>query len=365
LIGRQPLPAVSVMLGALGSRNGMRKALIAGVSGLRLTPEELAFFKGERPAGLILFTRNCHDADQIKCLIAETRAVVASDDFLVLIDQEGGRVQRLRGALGRMLPPARRYGDLYARDQMLAKEAAFLTARLVAQDLRGYGIDTNCAPVLDVPVSGAHDIIGDRAYGTDTATIIALAREVMRGYMAGGVVPVIKHIPGHGRAMADSHLALPTVSTSHAELSRSDFVPFHALRDCPAAMTAHVVFSAIDPKHPATTSHKVTTDIIRKEIGFDGFLMSDDLSMKALTGPMRARAESVIAAGCDVALHCNGEMSEMHAAAEGVPALAGKALQRFADACSLTRQTAPFDEARAQALLNRLISNDTQGTESV
>ena len=342
----------------------MQAALIAGLSTTSLLPDERAFFRDVQPAGLILFTRNCHDLEQIRALVSDTREAVGSENFLVLIDQEGGRVQRLRSALGRELPPARRYGDMFARDSVRALRAARLVSRLMAHDLRALGINTNCTPVLDVPVPGAHDIIGDRAYGMEPAPVIAMAREVIAGHMEGGVVPVVKHIPGHGRARADSHLALPVVETSHAELSQSDFVPFHALRDAPAAMTAHVVFSAIDDCAPATTSRRVTQGIIRGEIGFDGLLMSDDLSMHALSGPMRARAEAVIAAGCDLALHCNGDMREMRAAAEGVPALSQSAADRFARACAITRATTSFDEAEAIALLGEVLCEGTHSAQS-
>lgn len=346
----------------------MRSALIAGLSGTVLTGEERAFYRDVRPAGMILFTRNCRDLAQVAALVAETRAAVGAQDFLVLIDQEGGRVQRLRGELGRALPPARNYGAMYAIDPERAKMAAYLIARLTAQDLRALGIDTNCAPVLDVPVPGAHDIIGDRAYGTDTASVIALGREVMAGYADGGVVPVIKHIPGHGRAGADSHLALPVVETGHDELSRSDFLTFRALSDAPAAMTAHVVFSAIDPEKPASTSKRVTDEVIRGEIGFSGLLMSDDLSMHALSGPMRQRAQEVLEAGCDVALHCNGDMAEMAAAAEGCGALQGRAADRFARAVRVTRRQSDFDAQEAVEMLAEMLSGASppaEGIESV
>lgn len=346
----------------------MRSALIAGLSGSVLTEDERAFYRDVRPAGMILFTRNCRDLLQITRLVAETRDAVGADDFLVLIDQEGGRVQRLRGELGRALPPGRAYGDMFTVDPERAKMAAYLVARLTAQDLKALGIDTNCAPVLDVPVPGAHDIIGDRAYGTDAASVIALGREVMAGYMDGGVVPVIKHIPGHGRAGADSHLALPVVETSLDELSRTDFLTFRALSDAPAAMTAHVVFSAIDAAQPASTSKPVTERVIRGEIGFKGLLMSDDLSMHALSGPMRHRAEAVLDAGCDVALHCNGDMSEMRAAAEGCRALTGRASDRFARACRVTRRQSEFDTQEAVEMLAEVLSGGgraAQGLESV
>lgn len=343
----------------------MQSALIAGVSSLELNPDERAFFKDAQPAGLILFSRNCRDHDQIRKLVGNVREAAGGDKFLVLIDQEGGRVQRLRGELGRELPAARRYGELYADDPDLAREAAFAIARLVAEDLKALGIDTNCAPVLDLPVPGAHDIIGDRAYATSAFDAITLAREVIAGYTEGGVVSVIKHIPGHGRATADSHLSLPVVATPRDELSKTDFVTFRALAAAPAAMTAHVVYSDIDASAPASTSRRVTEEIIRGEIGYRGLLMSDDLSMKALAGPMRQRAESVIAAGSDVALHCNGDLEEMRAAAEGVPALEGRALKRFADACRVTRRAEPFDMERALWLLAGMLKPHSRDAESV
>ncbi|MEQ1715248.1 MAG: beta-N-acetylhexosaminidase [Hyphomicrobium sp.] len=342
----------------------MRAALIAGLSGTTLTADERAFYKDSRPAGVILFTRNCHDVAQIKALVAETRDAVGCEEFLVLIDQEGGRVQRLRGENGRALPPARNFAELFARDSEHAKTSAYLVARLVAGDLKALGINTNCAPVLDVPVPGAHDIIGDRAYGAEPQAIIALGREVVRGYAAGGVLPVIKHIPGHGRATADSHLALPVVTTPHEELSRTDFLPFRALSDAPAAMTAHVVFSAIDPDRPASASARVTREIIRGEIGFDGLLMSDDLSMQALSGPISARAGQVIAAGSDVALHCNGDMTEMRAALEGVPRLTGAAQKRFARACRVTARSSAFDAQEALELLAEVLGQTPRSAQS-
>lgn len=343
----------------------MRTALITGVSGHALTNDERAFLRDVRPAGGILFTRNCRDLQQVAALVAEIREAAGADDFLMLIDQEGGRVQRLRGELGRALPPARVYGNMFAHDSERAKMAAYLVARLTAQDLRALGIDTNCAPVLDVPVPGAHDIIGDRAYGIDTASVVALGREVMMGYAAGGVVPVIKHIPGHGRAGADSHLALPVVDTPREELSRSDFLPFRALSDAPSAMTAHVVFSAIDAERPASTSKRVIDEVIRGEIGFDGLLMSDDLSMHALSGPMRQRAGEVLAAGCDVALHCNGDLSEMRAAAEGCAPLSGRAAERFARAWRVTQRQSDFDTQEAVEMLAELLSGGGRPAQAV
>jgi beta-N-acetylhexosaminidase len=223
----------------------MMRALITGISGLALTPDERAFLRDVRPAGLILFSRNCASRDQIRALVDDVRSEAGGGPMLVLIDQEGGRVQRLKPPIARLLPPAAAYATLYTQDQALARQAAYAGARHVAQELTALGINTNCAPVLDVPVEGAHQIIGDRAYGRTPDQIVDLARAVADGFMAGGVVPVIKHIPGHGRATADSHLDLPVVDAARDVLAASDFAPFKALAHLPAAMTAHVVFTAI------------------------------------------------------------------------------------------------------------------------
>jgi beta-N-acetylhexosaminidase len=340
-------------------------ALITGLSGQVLTDAERSFLRASRPAGLILFARNCASHDQIRRLVADARAAVGADHTLVLIDQEGGRVQRLRPPLGRALPPAAAYGRLYATDPPGAIAAARVVAHLMASELRQLGIDTNCTPVLDLPVPGAHDIIGDRAFGVTVDQVVALARAVAEGHMAGGVVPVIKHIPGHGRATADSHLDLPVVMTPHAELAATDFAPFRALADMPAAMTAHVVYGAIDGTGPATTSAGMIGDIVRAEIGFDGLLMSDDLGMTALSGSMRERAERSIAAGCDVALHCSGVLDEMEAAAAGVPVLAGAAAERFARAVAVTAAPSPCDMAAAEAALARVFAAAGGAAESV
>jgi beta-N-acetylhexosaminidase len=340
-----------------------RKALITGLAGPALTAEEVRFLQATRPCGIILFARNCIGADQIRALIAQARAAIGTVDLLVLIDQEGGRVQRLRPPIARALPPAANFGALYAADSTLACEAAFNVARLVASDLRNLGINTNCAPVADLPVPGSHDIIGDRAYGATVDQVAALADAVARGLMAGGVVPVVKHIPGHGRATADSHLDLPIVTAPHADLSHSDFAPFRRLAHLPTAMTAHVVYADIDAHEPATTSPTLIAKIIRGEIGFGGLLMSDDLSMKALRGTIGDRARASIAAGCDVALHCNGDFTEMTEAADGVPVLAGQALSRFETAMSVTHTVAPFDERAALDSLT--LAQSTQTHESV
>jgi len=311
------------------------KAMILGAAGLTLSAEEKSLYRDERPWGFILFARNVSGPDQIRELVAEMRACVNNPEAPVFIDQEGGRVQRLRPPLAQTYPPGAAIGALYRRDRQAGLRAAWLMSRLHADDLRRYGINADCLPVLDVPVEGAHDVIGDRAYGKDPETVAALGRAAAEGLLAGGVLPVIKHIPGHGRALADSHLALPKVDAAHDALSSHDFAPFKALSDMPMAMTAHVVYSAIDAERPATTSSRVIGDIIRGEIGFDGLLMSDDLSMRALSGDFAERTEASLAAGCDVVLHCNGVMDEMRSVARAARPLAAKSLERADRACKM------------------------------
>jgi len=343
----------------------MRTALITGIAATTLTPQEADFLRDIRPAGLILFARNLVNHAQIRALISAVREAVGTEELLVLIDQEGGRVQRLCPPLGRTLPPASAYGTLYARDPAQATAAAFAVARLLAEDLKALGINTDCAPVLDLPVPGSHAVIGDRAYSTSIDQVVRLARSVAQGFMAGGVLPVIKHIPGHGRATKDSHLALPVVTESREVLAASDFVPFKALNSLPAAMTAHIIYSAIDAGAPASTSAILIGDVIRGEIGFDGLLMSDDLSMNALSGGMRQRAESVIAAGSDIVLHCNGDLREMRSAAAGSPTLQGDAHRRFQAALSALNVYESCDIAAAEIHLARVLTAAADNTESV
>lgn len=302
--------------------------MILGSAGTVLTPDEIGFFRDERPWGFILFSRNISDREQIRDLVAQMRDCAGRADAPVFIDQEGGRVQRLRPPLAPNYPPGAALGAHYQRDQKAGLRAAWLMSRLHAFDLLGGGVNADCLPLLDVPVEGAHDVIGNRAYGKNPETVAALGRAAAEGLLAGGVLPVIKHIPGHGRAFADSHLALPVVDTPLDDLRAHDFPPFFALRDMPMAMTAHVVYSAIDPQNPATTSKKAIEEIIRGELGFDGLLMSDDVSMKALSGDFASRTEAILGAGCDVVLHCNGAMEEMRAVAARVPLLGGRALER-------------------------------------
>ena len=330
-------------------------AAIFGCKGEQLSDEERALFRDVQPFGFILFARNCRTPDQVRALCDSLRGTVPDPRTPIFIDQEGGRVQRLGPPYWRKRPPARRFGELFERNNEDGREATYLCARLIAHELRKVGITANCVPVLDVPVSGAHDIIGDRAYSMDPATVIALGRIVVAGHLDSGVLPVIKHIPGHGRALADSHSALPRVSADYAQLSTHDFVTFRGVNDAPIAMTAHVVYEAIDPKRPATTSSRVVQTVVRREIGFDGLLMSDDLSMAALQGPLGKRASSALLAGCDVVLHCNGDFDEMKEIAGKIKKLSGAPLRRAEAALGQYREPSEFDIAKAEAHLAALV----------
>ena len=326
------------------------RAFIAGCSGHELSSEEAAFFREAAPWGFILFRRNVDTPRQVRALCDALRDTVGRADAPILIDQEGGRVQRMGPPHWPKYPSGSAYGRLHANDPLVQRELARLGARLIAHDLRSVGITVDCLPVLDVPSPGAHDIIGDRAYGKTPAQVAVLGRAAAEGLLAGGVLPVVKHMPGHGRAGADSHLALPVVDASRDELEQHDFAPFRMLTDMPLAMTAHVVFTALDPDHPATTSRVVMAEIVRGHIGYDGLVMTDDLSMHALSGSFRGRTEAAFAAGCDMALHCNGKMDEMAAGAEGVPALAGAALRRSAAAVGRIRHALePLEPVDARA----------------
>jgi beta-N-acetylhexosaminidase len=333
------------------------RAFIAGCSGLELTPDEIAFFRDADPWGFILFKRNVDRPEQVRALCDALRDTVGRADAPILIDQEGGRVQRMGPPHWPRYPAGRAYGRLHANDPLVRRELTRLGARLIAHDLLAVGINVDCLPVLDVPIPGAHDVIGDRAYGQDPRTVAVLGRAAAEGLLAGGVLPVIKHIPGHGRAFADSHLALPVVDTPRDELERHDFAPFRVLADMPLAMTAHVVYTSLDRERPATTSARVMTDVIRGHIGYDGLVMSDDLSMQALSGSFRERAEASFAAGCDVALHCNGQLEEMRAVAEASPALADEPLRRAKAALQRIRhEPEPFDPVDARARLDAALA---------
>ena len=283
--------------------------------------------RASAPWGLIVFKRNVDTPAQVSRLVASFREAVGRD-APVLVDQEGGRVQRLGPPNWPAYPPGSAYGRVYDRDVAAGRRAAYLGARLIAADLAAVGIDVDCLPIADVPVAGADAVIGDRAYGDTADKVAALARSVADGLLAGGVLPVLKHIPGHGRATADSHGTLPRVDTDLATLIATDFAAFRPLSDLPLGMTAHIVYSAIDPIAPATTSVTLVRDVIRGLLQFRGLLMSDDISMGALSGSIEARSRAAIAAGCDLVLHCNGKLDEMQAVASAVPMLTGEAAAR-------------------------------------
>jgi len=326
----------------------LTRACILGCAGQALTVEEIALYRDAQPWGFILFKRNIDTPDQTRALIEQMRETVGRADAPVLIDQEGGRVRRLRPPHWPDYPPAQAFSQA-TNDPMTARELARLGGRLIAHDLKALGINVDCAPVLDVPQPGAHDIIGDRAFGQDVVSIAQLGRAQAEGLMAGGVLPVIKHIPGHGRAMADSHHDLPVVTAKLQQLEEVDFATFRANSDMPAAMTAHIVYAAIDKAKPATQSRKVMR-VIRKDIGFGGLIMTDDLSMKALGGDFESRARDSIAAGCDVVLHCNGVMDEMKGVIAGAGELKGEGKRRAAAALGrIVRDPEPLDVDWARA----------------
>lgn len=328
--------------------------MITGIAGTELTPEEIEFFEANRPWGFILFSRNIISEEQLSLLTSQLREVTGRDETLIFIDQEGGRVQRLRPPLAPDYPSAAQIGAIYAQDKDKGMRAAWLLGRLHGFDLTRMGINANCMPVLDVPIAGSHQVIGDRAYSSDPAIVSVLGNLTAEGLMAGGVLPVIKHMPGHGRALADSHLNLPKVDATLRELNERDFVPFRALSDLPAAMTAHIIYNQLDPHLPATLSPTIMQCIIREMLGYQGLVMSDDISMRALwdeslwkdrtdkhqsaddkamneTSTVRhlaALSAGIIAAGCDIVLHCSGILEETVAVSNAIPYLEGQSLRR-------------------------------------
>ncbi len=323
------------------------RAVITSVPGLSLSAEARAFLRESDPWGFILFRYNIDTPAQVRALVAQCRDAVGRN-APVLIDQEGGRVQRLAAPHWPAYPRGAFYGAVYDRDRTAGCHAARLGARLIAHDLYELGIDVDCLPIADVPVSEADPVIGDRAYGTRADKVAAISAAVAEGLMEGGVLPVLKHIPGHGRATADSHHKLPVVAADRATLESSDFAAFRPLAKLPLGMTAHVVFSAIDPLAPATTSGTMVREVIRKALGFDGLLMTDDISMKALSGSLADRSRASLAAGCDVVLHCNGTLEEMREVAAAVPPLSGDALRRADAALAARRKPAARDVAAAR-----------------
>ncbi len=325
----------------------MTRAFVCGCSGMALTREERSFLRDSVPFGLILFKRNIDTPDQVRALIDGFRDACGDADAAVLVDQEGGRVQRFGPPHWRAYPPPARFVGLdlpLERKERLVR----LAAALMGWDLRLVGVSIDCAPVLDVPVEGSHAVIGDRAYGRDPHVVAKLGRAAAFGLCDGGVLPVIKHIPGHGRAKVDSHLNLPICATPLDVLRDTDFLPFAANADLPMAMTAHVVYAALDAERPATLSKQVI-DYIRDGIGFAGLLLSDDLSMQALRGGLRGRAEAAFAAGIDIALHCNGDLGETAAVAEAAPALAGASLVRASRAREWRGEAIALDPVEAWA----------------
>jgi beta-N-acetylhexosaminidase len=325
------------------------KAMILGCAGRSLTREEVRFYRNECPWGFIVFARNITEPEQVRDLVAEMRDCVGRPEALVFVDQEGGRVQRLRPPMAPNYPAGGALGALWRDDHDAGARAAWLLARLHAFDLLRYGLTADCLPVLDVPVDGASDVIGARAYGKEPRPVIELGRAAAEGLISGGVLPVMKHIPGHGRAVADTHFELPTVNASLDELRRHDFAPFLELNHLPMAMTAHVVYSAIDPDNPATTSGRVIEDVIRREIGFEGLLMSDDTSMKALSGDFPSKAAAILAAGCDLVLHCNGVFDEMRGIASRTRGLEGASLRRAERAMTYIKDRDAADETEIRA----------------
>jgi beta-N-acetylhexosaminidase len=333
----------------------MASAALYGFEGERLTSDEKAFFRDADPWGFILFARNVDRPGQVLRLTESLRDLMGRN-VPVFIDQEGGRVQRFRPPAWRAAPAAARFGELWDLEPELALEAVRVNHRLLGAELIASGVDVDFAPCLDLPVQGAHDVIGDRALHTKAEPVAAMGRAALEGLLDQGVLGVIKHVPGHGRAGADSHLELPVVAADEDTLTQTDFAPFKALSDASMAMTAHVVYSAIDRDDPATLSSEVISRIIRGHMGFDSLLMTDDLSMKALSGSFQQRAERALAAGCDLLMHCNGERAEMVEIAHAAPRLEGRALERAEAALALRRAPQGFDFdagcARLSALFN-------------
>jgi beta-N-acetylhexosaminidase len=325
------------------------QAAIYAPAGLELIDDERRFFRDADPAGFIVFKRNCETREQLRRLTDSLRDLTGRPDVPILIDQEGGRVARMKPPEWPAFPAAERFSQLYQLAPSSAIEAVRANARAIALMLREVGVNVDALPLLDVRQEGASDIIGDRALGSEPMQVAALGRAVLDGMASAGVVGIIKHIPGHGRALVDSHKELPVVTADAEELD-SDLEPFERLASAPMGMMAHVVYTAWDPERPASMSPVVISDIVRERIGFDGWLMSDDIGMEALAGDFRSRAAGVVAAGCDVALHCSGKMDEMIAVAEAVPEMSREGEERLARAMgsvSAERDGPSFAEAIA------------------
>jgi beta-N-acetylhexosaminidase len=346
--------SISEMSGASLSGE-VPSAIVLGCSGESLSLFERDFFPAVNPVGFILFRRNCGSPQQVRELAASLRECIARDDAPILIDQEGGPVARLRPPHWRLYPSAARLASL---PDPTAEAATRLAARLIADDLERVGITIDCFPVLDLPVAGADPVIGDRAYGSDPDRVARLAQSVCAGLLEGAVLPVTKHIPGHGRSRVDSHHACPLVETPYEELTRTDFAPFRELAGMPWAMTAHIVYATIDPVLPATLSRRLIAEVIRGEIGFDGVLISDDLSMRALGGGLGERTRQALAAGCDLALHCNGNPAEMEEVAAAAGPISPHTAERLARGEAMRRRSASdgFDRVEAEAQFDALLA---------
>ncbi len=332
-------------------------AVIFGCEGTVVAPEELYFFREANPLGFILFARNCVAPEQVRSLVSCLREAVGRADAPVLIDQEGGRVARLKPPSWPAYAAARTLGDMALFDRGRAREAVSLTSALIGADLRALDITVNCAPTVDVPVKGAHQMIGSRAYSTDPGLVAELGAAACEGFFAANVIPVVKHLPGYGRAQVDSHEALPVIEESLAVLEQSDFVPFRALAGMPWGMTAHALFAGLDADKPATLSRTIVQDIIRERIGFGGILVTDDLSMEALEGPLAGRVEAALRAGCDIALHCNGRLDEMRGIAVVAPTLPSHTLGKIAAAEAQRVAAVAFDAAEARQRLKELFAS--------
>ena len=329
------------------------RAAVFGCAGEELSAAERRFFAAAKPIGFILFRRNCRSPEQVRGLVEALRGCVGRDDAPILIDQEGGRVARLRPPHWRLYPSA---AEIASLPDPIAQQVARLGARLIADDLVLLGISVDCLPVLDLPAKGADLVIGDRAYGSEPDRVARLARAVCEGMIEGGVLPVLKHIPGHGRARVDSHYACPTVDTPHDELTCTDFAPFYALNGMPWAMTAHIVYRALDPTAPATLSRRIIGEIIRGEIGFEGVLVSDDLSMRALGGELGERTRRALDAGCDLALHCNGDPCEMEEIATAARPISPDGAARLARGESMRCLPSEFDRPETERRFDALIA---------
>ncbi|MHA1564497.1 MAG: beta-N-acetylhexosaminidase [Alphaproteobacteria bacterium] len=333
------------------------RAILFGCAGTKLSGQERDLFNRAQPLGFILFGRNCQTPAQLLGLVAELRAAIGRPEAPVLIDQEGGRVARLRPPQWRANPAAANFGVLAESNIDQAIEAAYINARLCAAELIGAGIDVNCTPVLDLARPETTAAIGNRAYAGNPEIVARLGRAVCDGHLTGGVLPVIKHLPGHGLATVDSHHELPIVKASHADLAAEDFQPFKALAAQPLAMTCHLLFPALDPENPATQSKSIIADRIRGEIGFDGFLLSDDISMQALGGDIASRTAKALNAGCDAVLHCTGLFHEMEILSESVPPMTNASLARFNAAQGARQEPDRIDAEALEAHLAELLAS--------